>query len=180
MSEGARIIWVLFGEMTDFESDVDKLKDAYRRHSRVAAERGYTLGLPKYFQTKRTLLALLGDRATRALIWHSHGAYTGWGPKGNIVDREKVEISPADLESLGLQLDFAAVFGCAIAKDAERYKAWKRALGLARHPGGYGTFASRMIADTEKTWFWGRRYGRLEPAAQKFAEYQFPRWVADL
>lgn len=181
MDERAKIVWVLFGNMTDFESDIDRLKNAYRSHRSTLRDRGYTLGIPNYPQSKDTLSRLLGgDDASRAVVWHSHGASGRWGPRGHLVDRDGSEITPADIVALHIKLEFAALFGCSIAKDTRMLNEWRKAFGVAEHTGPPGSFESRMIADTRVTWFWGMRYGRMEPPAQRFAQYEFPRWVRRL
>lgn len=182
MAAGAKVIWILFGNMSGFEEDIARLKNAYRAHRSVVEGLEYTLGIPERPQTQRSLKTLLVDVATRALVWHSHGAYNSSGePKGHLVDRNSVEVKPSDVDGRRNTLEFAALFGCGIAKSEAMLRAWKRALGLDRYAGSNGSVEGRMYADTGRTWFWGKRYssGRFgrEPAAQKFAQYEFPVWM---
>ncbi len=187
MSEGAKTIWILFGDMSGFESDVVKLKSAYKFHNSVVTDTGYTLGIPDYLQSKQAFQNLIGDTATHGFVWHSHGVYDRNGePRGFLADKDKQLIKPSDLARKSPNMEFAALFGCAVAKDTAAYYAWKRACGLQQFQGAIGSFESRLRSDVMKTWFWGARYGdesnrfAMKPGAQEFALHEFPRWVEKL
>jgi len=187
MPEGAKIIWILFGDMSGFEPDIGKLKSAYQYHNSVVTDHGYTLGIPDYLQSKQTFLNLIGDTATHGFVWHSHGVYDSHGePRGFLADKDQQSIKPGDLVRKSPNMEFAALFGCAIAKDTTTYDAWKRACGLQGFQGATGRFESRLRADVIRTWFWGGRYGgestrfAMKPGAQEFAQFEFPRWVEKL
>jgi len=36
------------------------------------------------------------------------------------------------------------------------------------------------VSDTIRAWFWGTRYGHLQPEAQKFVQHGFPSWIKQL
>jgi hypothetical protein len=179
MAECAKIVWIMFGNIERFESDVEQLKKAYRGHKGSADNCGYTLGIPDYPQTKSSLRTLLQDRATRGLVWHSHGAGTMGGFTGQIITSPMEPLSAGDLSGWNLKLEFAALFGCGIAKDSATLGSWKRAFGLDRYGGNNGSFESRFVADTVSSWFWGQK-ANVKASAQRFAEHELLLWLKRL
>jgi hypothetical protein len=75
---GAKVIWILFGNMDGVEARRLQLEAIYRRQLPAAEAKGYTLGFsqPQGTSTK-AFIQLIKDPATYMFIWHSHGTGDG-------------------------------------------------------------------------------------------------------
>lgn len=146
MSDGARIIWVLFGDCRDpitlkpCTKYVQRVREAYLHKKPALEKKGYTLGFGHQpFTSKHAFLYLLGDDSCYGMIWHSHGEKHGW-----LQDAEGHLIYPSDVKRVSKNLQFAALWGCSVGLASYD---WTHALGLrARFPqDGTRRFAAQSI-----------------------------------
>jgi hypothetical protein len=178
MEEGAKIIWVLFGDIgtrtgkpaTGYQ---DRVIRGYRRQEPQLTSKGYTLGFTSNYCTKQAFLSLLGEDATYCMIWHSHG-----NRRGELTGGLGETISPADVKKVSKNLNFAAIWGCDIQQSANE---WKRALNLTKN----------RYADADKRFasysgpIYDDDYNVVVPPPIQFIHmenkfypyYPFPKWI---
>ena len=128
MSEGAKTIFVLFGDIRDrngkpLDAYARRLREAYDQWKPKLAAKGYNLGYGSQpYASKQAFLFLLGDDSCHAMIWHSHG-----NALGQLSDVQGLAISPSDIKKVSKNLQFAALWGCDVGRSGFE---WRRVLGL--------------------------------------------------
>ena len=132
MTDGARIIWVLFGDLEGVKGGetacVNELCAIYWRYKGKLESRGFSLGM-KYIPpeegksdsrlgmsqgrtSKKAFLQLVAEPATVAVVWHSHGVQNQWGLTGEISADCGARINPRDITVVSPRLQFVALLAC--------------------------------------------------------------------
>ena len=183
MAEGAKIIWVLFGDIKTLNGKPatkyqQRIVTAYRRHEKQLNSKGYTLGFgSEPYCSKKAFLYLLAERATFGMIWHSHG-----NRLGQLTGGLGETISPGDIVDVSENLHFAAIWGCDIQHSAYE---WRRVLNLnKKYPQDSGKrFASHPGAIFDQDYDLGSF--AMEPPPVQFIDtvnrfypyYPFREWI---
>jgi len=182
MTDGARIIWVLFGDLkfqdgkeVDETAFVNELRGIYRRYKGRAESKGLALGMQRDKTSKKAFLQLVAEPATVAIAWHSHGD----AATGEIVAGCNTDISPRDITGVSSRLQFVALLGC-VGTSGNRER-WIKAFRLNR----FGDAKRRLTTypDTEGT---TRRDDLVKFAngshswKRLFGFPTFPQWLDEL
>lgn len=133
MSEGARIIWIIFGDMSGGESVRDKLTAHYNGLRKDADKKGITLGFLSASATKKTFFKLIAEPAMVAFVWHSHGEYSPFAT-GNMLAAGGEPVMASEIKRIAVskRLQFAALLGCGAFPSEAMRQEWLRALHLDR------------------------------------------------
>jgi hypothetical protein len=119
--DGAKVIWILFGDIRGAETRRPMLESIYRKHQAAAEAKGYTIGFsqPQGTSTK-AFIHLIKDPVTYMFIWHSHG--TG---DGGIWTADE-PLNPALVGRAGPNVKKVALWAC----KAGHNRIWHTTLGL--------------------------------------------------
>ncbi len=184
MSEGAKTIFVLFGDIRDrngkpLDAYARRLREAYDQWKPKLAAKGYNLGYGSQpYASKQAFLFLLGDDSCHAMIWHSHG-----NALGQLSDVQGLTISPSDIKKVSKNLQFAALWGCDVGRSGFE---WRRVLGLnQRFPqDSQRRLAAQWVSVASGDYDLGPY--AVKPAPLQFVEtnsrfigayYNFPKWI---
>ena len=123
--DGAKAIWILFGDIRGAEHRRPWLESIYRKHQDAAESKGYTLGFSQSQGTStKAFLSLIKDPVTYMLIWHSHGT----GDGGIWTAGDGKPLNPARVGRAGPNVKKVALWAC---KAGYPNAAWPQTLGLA-------------------------------------------------
>ncbi|WP_454063410.1 hypothetical protein [Candidatus Nitrospira salsa] len=181
MAEKTKIVWILFGDMHDFENAIPTLRSIYKRYEKDLQNKGYTLGMSKDLTSKRGLLSHISDPSTWALVWHSHGEYNNFNqPKGNIADKDGQVIRPTDVKGASPNLKFVALLGCGMTVQKS---AWLQAFGLKkfsdsnRRIAGSGDYV--CFGNCKKAYNYPQEFAASH-RSNPLLPYNFKSWVNQL
>ena len=174
MAVGARIIWIMFGDMGGATSVQEELTAHYQGLKKDADGSGITLGFPRGTVTRQAFLKLICEAATVAFVWHSHGEYTPFAT-GNMLAAggEPIRASEVARFPVSKRLQFAALLGCGAFSSESIRQAWLRAFGLDRlsePTRRLYAFGGTITAKEMRTFSERHTYGQVGP-------YRFPDWL---
>ena len=181
MGDSAKIVWVLFGDMHDFENAIPTLRNIYKRYEKDLKKKGYTLGMAEGLTSKRGFLSHISDPSTWALVWHSHGEYNNFNqPKGNIADKDGQVIRPTDVKETSPNLNFVGLLGCGMTVQKT---AWLQVFGLnkfhdsKRRLAGSGDYV--CFGNCNKAWNYPQEFAESN-RSNSLLPYNFKSWVSKL
>jgi hypothetical protein len=127
----AKMVWVLFGNMSNLDDLRSKVATAYLRHKQKLDEKGYYLGIPPMPGTsKHGFLNYIADDTTHAVVWNSHGNLGGRFPDGALVAADNQAITPTDVARVSKNLRAVALWGCLMG----RVQGWRESFRLQKAP----------------------------------------------